>query len=172
MLWQDLLFGKFFIGQAMQVVSTTRSKSDFHRLDATWCAQQTWCKTWCRLVKNCYPQACKSANIKLQQVCTIFATCIGIDAFNRLAASCSIRLVKICYPQACCNLLQQLATGLQISICSKSSFHRLAATWWSQQTRCNLMTTCSKPVRSTTCSKSVAILAVYAFSFVESQSAN
>ena len=95
----------------------------------------------------------------------IFATCISIDAFNRLAASCSIRLVKTCYPQACCKLLQQLAASLQISSCSKADFHRLATTWWSQQTCCNLLTTCSKPVKSTTCNKSVAFLAVYSTSF-------
>ena len=60
---------------------------------------------------------------------------------KKSAASCQ---------QAWCKLFQQLATSLQIS-----------ATWWSQQTCCNLITTCMKPVKSTTCSKSVAFLVVY-----------
>ena len=51
-------------------------------------------------------------NCNLQQVCKyqvaaslIFAACFSIDAFNGLAASCSIRLVKTYYPHACCKLL-------------------------------------------------------------------
>jgi hypothetical protein len=47
-----------------------------------------------------------------------------------------------------------------MSTCSKSDFNRLAASWWRQQACCNLLTTCGRPVKSATCSKSVAFLAV------------
>jgi hypothetical protein len=47
-----------------------------------------------------------------------------------------------------------------MSTCSKPDFNRLAASWWRQQACCNLLTTCSRPVKSATCSKSVAFLAV------------
>ena len=77
---------------------------------------------------------------------------------NQSAASCQHAgcklIVKNFYPQAWHKLFQQL----KVSSCNKSDFHRLAATWWSQQTCCNLLTTCSKPLKSTTCSKSVAFL--------------
>ena len=169
-IWQDLFYDK-------QVVSAICSKSENIKLQQVWFSQ-TWCNLMrstdllqiartdlSRLVIHKLDASCFN---NLQQVSKyqvaaslIFATCISIDAFNRLAASCSIRLVKTCYPQACCKLLQQLAASLQISSCSKADFHRLAATWWSQQTCCNLLTTCSKPVKSATCSKSVAFLAVY-----------
>ena len=162
---------------AVQVVSTIWSKSENIKLQQVWFSQ-TWCNLMrstdllqiartdlSRLVIRKLDASCFN---NLQQVSKyqvaaslIFATCISIDAFDRLAASCSIRLVKTCYPQACCKLLQQLAPSLQISSCSKADFHRLDATWWSQQTCCNLLTTCSKPVKSATCSKSVAFLAVY-----------
>ena len=83
---------------------------------------------------------------------------------NTSAASChqgcDELIIKTFYPQALSKLFQQLAVSLQISSCNKSDFHRFAATWWSQQTYCNLLTTCSKPLKSTTCSKSVAFLAV------------
>ena len=71
--------------------------------------------------------------------------------YNKSAASW---LFETFYP---CKLFQQLVASLQMSSCNKSDFHRLSATWRSQQTWCNLLTTCSKPVKSTTCSKSANI---------------
>jgi hypothetical protein len=49
---------------------------------------------------------------------------------------------------AWCNLFHQLASlSLQMSTCSKPDFSRLDASWWrDQQTCCNLLTTCSRPV--------------------------
>ena len=126
----------------LQVAGTDLSRLVIHKLDA-----------------SCFNNLQQVSKYQVA-ASLIFATCISIDAFNRLAASCSIRLVKTCYPQACCKLLQQLAAGMQISSCNKADFHRLAATWWSQQTCCNSLTTCSKSVKSTTCSKSMAFLAV------------
>ncbi len=107
-----------------------------------------------------------------------FTTCMNIDAFNRLAASCSIRLFRLVIHRldASCfiNLQQvckyQVAASLWISTCSKSDELtmlmqvvkiRLAATWY-PQTCCKLfhqlaaslqITSCSKSDRST-CSKS------------------
>jgi hypothetical protein len=94
----------------LQVVLSDLSKLDIHKLAASW---------WNKLHQVCKCQLAASL---------IFSTCISIDAFVRLAASCSIRL---------------------------------AASWWCQQACCNLLTTCSRPVKSATCSKSVAFLAVY-----------
>ena len=74
---------------------------------------------------------------------------------NKSAASCQQAwcklIVKTFYPQAWCKLFQQLVASLQISSCNKSDFHRLTATWLIQQTCCNLLTTCSKLVKCTTC---------------------
>ena len=126
--------------------------------------QQAWCKL---IVKTFYPQSLMRA------VSTTFSKSpagllpcshhadirmrshhlLWLDD-NKSAASCQQvwckLIVKIFYPQAWCKLFQQLATSLQIS-----------AIWWIQQTCYNLMTTCVKPVKSTTCSKSVAFLVVY-----------
>ena len=70
------------------------------------------------------------------------------DALASLACqqACCKLIVKNFHPQAWCKLFQQLAASLQISSCNKSDFHRLATTWWSQQTCCNLLTTCNKSV--------------------------
>ena len=98
---------------------------------------------------------------------------------NKSAASCQLAyawcklIIETFYPQAWCKLFQQLAESLQISSCNKSDFHKLAASWWSQQTCWNLLTTCIKLVKftsSTTCSKSVAFLAVYAMHTLFSKS--
>ena len=147
-IWQDLLFDK-------QVVSTICSKSANIKLQQVWFSQ-TWSNLMrstdllqvartdlSRLVIHKLDASCFNnlQQVNKYQVATslIFAACISIDAFNRLAASCSIRLVKTCCPQACCKLLQQLAASLQISSCSKSDFtdllqldevNRLAATCW------------------------------------------
>ena len=76
---------------------------------------------------------------------------------NKSAASCQQAcwklIVKTFYPQAWCKLFQQVW------------FSQTCCTWWSQQTCCNLLTTCIKPLKSTTCSKSVPFLAVYGRSF-------
>ena len=127
----------------LQVVLSDLSKLDIHRLDASW---------WNNLHQVCKCQLAASL---------IFSTCISIDAFIRLAASCSIRLVASWYLQTWCNLFHQLASSLQMSTCSKPDFNRLAASWRRQQACCNLLTTCSRPVKSANCSKSVAFLAVY-----------
>ena len=97
-----------------QVVSTICSTSENIKLQQVWFSQ-TWCNLMrstdllqvartdlSRLVIHKLDASCFN---NLQQVSKyqvaaslIFATCISIDAFNRLAASCSIRLVKTCYP--------------------------------------------------------------------------
>ena len=83
---------------------------------------------------------------------------------SKLTASCQQvcckLIVKTFYLQVWCKLFQQLAASVQIST-SDSDFHWLVVTWWIQQTCCNWLTTCSKSVKSTTCSKSVGFLAVY-----------
>ena len=118
------------------------------------------------------PQTCK-----LQQVCFRIVALLSSSRYqnafawlapswlSNIAASCEQAccklIVKTFYPEAWCKLFQQLAASRQISSCNKSDFHRLTASWWIQQTCCNLLTTCSKAVKSATCSKSVAFLAVY-----------
>ena len=83
---------------------------------------------------------------------------------NKPAASCQQPccklIVKTFYSQTRCNSFQQFVASLQLSSCNKSDFHRLAATWWSLQICCNLLTTCSMPAKFTTFSKSVTFLAV------------
>ena len=75
---------------------------------------------------------------------------------NKSAASCQQAWCKLLivtfYSQAWCKFFQQLAASLQVSNCNKSYFHRLAATCWRLA---------SKLVKSSTCSKCVAFLAVY-----------
>ena len=95
---------------------------------------------------------------------------------NKSAAGCQQAwcklIVKTFYPQAWCKLFQQLVTSRQISSCNKSDFHRLAASWWIQQTCCNLLTTCIKPVKSATCRNSVAFLVVQQLAAVIFQKEN
>ena len=93
----------------------------------------------------------KSTNMKLHQI-LIFTTCINIDVFNRLAASCSNRFVKTCmfsihkFVVSCCNSLQQVCK-YQIAIRSLILTHLLQLDEAPQQTQyCNLLTTCSQPV--------------------------
>ena len=73
----------------------------------------------------------------------------------RCQQACCKLIVNTFYPKAWCKLFQQLAASLQISSCNKSDFYRLAATWWSEQTCCNLLTACRKPVKFKTCRKPV-----------------
>ena len=87
---------------------TICSNSDFHNLQQHWCIQPLMHST-------ALPQVVLSGILRLviqrvdaswfnnlQQVCEwqlaatlIFTTCNNIDAFNRLAASCSIRLFRL-----------------------------------------------------------------------------
>ena len=73
---------------------------------------------------------------------------------NRSAASCQQAccklIVEIFYSQAWCKLF---STPANITLQQVW----LAAIWWSQQAWCNLLTTCSKPIQSTTCSNCVYI---------------
>ena len=112
------------------------------------------------LLQACCFEHCHQVDIRMRSHCLL-----RLDN-NKSAASCQLAwcklIVKTFYPQAWCILFQQLVTNLQILDCNKSDFHRLAATGWIQQTCHNLLTTCSKPVKSTTCSKSEAFLAVLA----------
>ena len=72
-----------------------------------------------------------------------------LQFLNRHDASWLSRFFIHKLDASCFNLS---AASLQISSYNKSDFHRLAATWWIRQTCGNLLTTCNKPVKSTTCS--------------------
>ena len=69
---------------------------------------------------------------------------------HKLAANCYHNLQQVCKYQVATNLI--FTDLLQLD-----EVNRLAAT---------LLTTCSKPVKSATCSKSVAFLAVYAMTLI------
>ena len=149
-----------------------------NRLDATSWRQQTWCNfmkatdlmqlhegnkldvTWSKTCKKC--ASCSKSAAGLLPCChqddirMRSHRLLRLDD-NKSAASCQHAWFKLIigtlYSQAWCKVFQQLAPSLQISSCNKSDFHRLAATWRSQQICCNLLRNCSKPVKSTTCRK-------------------
>ena len=138
------------------------NKSDFRRLSVTWWIQQACCKL---ITETFYSQAwCK---LFQQLIASLQISSCNKSDFRRLSATwwiqqaCCKLITETFYSQAWCKLFQQLIASLQISSCNKSDFHRLSVTWWIQQTFCNLLATSSKPVKSTTCSKSVAFLAVW-----------
>ena len=84
----------------------------------------------------------------------LFKSCI-----KRISADAAWLMITTCDQQikVCCKWSQQhLKSSLQISSFNKFDFHKFDATWWSQHTCCNLLTTCCKPVKSTTFSRSVA----------------
>ena len=86
---------------------------------------------------------------KLQQVCCRLVTLLSSSRYQDAFAS----LAPASWKQVCCKLstglmqddnwdflspsLMQVAPSLQISSWNKSYFHRLAASWWIQQTCCN-----------------------------------
>ena len=113
-------------------------------------------------LQACYLAVVKPISGYVRIACSDLMITMQVDASCQQA--CCKLIVKTFYPQAWYKLFQQPAASLQISSCNKSDFHRLTATWLIQQPCRNLLTTCSKPVKSATCSKSVAFLAVYMFS--------
>ena len=108
----------------------------------------------------------KSVDI-LQQLVTT-----SQDAFAWLSTACDNKSVASCQ-QVCfklstdllqvdyCKLFQQVVTSLQMTSCNNPDLNRLVATWWNWQACCNLLTSCNKPVKLTTCNNSVGFLAVY-----------
>ena len=85
------------------------------------------------------------------------------DAFAWLTTACwrqaccklstdllQVDCIQTCYQQACCNMFQQVETSLRMTSCNNPDFSILVATWWNWQACCNLLTSCSKPVKLTT----------------------
>ena len=113
---------------------------------------------------------------KLQQVCWhLVTTCYNMQTHIRMRSygmrqlayvnKFLNRLVAICQ-QTCCKLI--ISTGLLELVSTsynksynKPDFSRRVTTWWNWQACCNLLTSCSKPVKLTTCNKSMVFLVVY-----------
>ena len=136
-----------FVLYDKQVVSAICSKSDFHRLDATWCAQQTCCKLLeqtCQdllstsLMQVASTTCSKSANIKLQQVwfsqlasalmrstglLQVVLSDLSRLVIHKLAANCYNNLQQVCKYQVAARLI--FTDLLQLD-----EVNRLAATCW------------------------------------------
>ena len=88
-----------------------------------------------------------------------------LQVVNRFVSNCQQTCYKLiivtCHQQACCKLFQQVVTSLQMTSCNNPDLNRLVATWWNWQACRNLLTSCNKPVKLTTCNNSVGFLAVY-----------
>ena len=114
------------------------------------------------LQKTCYQQAdirMRSHGLRLLVDDKSVASC---------QQTCCKLIVKTCYPQPWYRLFQQVETSLWTTGCNKPDFNRPVATWWNWQNHCNLLTSCNKPVKLTTCNKSVTFLAVYFVIFISS----
>ena len=140
-IWQDLLFDKQVVSTifAASLQISSCSKSDFHRLDPTWCVQQTCYKLLeqtCQdllstsLMQVVSTTCSKSTNIKLQQVwfsqlastlmrstglLQVVLSDLSRLVVHKLAASCYNNLQQVCKYQVAASLILQTCCNLMKS---------------------------------------------------------
>ena len=103
------------------------------------------------------PKTCK-----LQQGCWHFTTTCYKPISGNISMACDSLLMT-----SLLQIVNRLITSwlsklvIQKSSCNKPDFNILVATWWNWQVYYNLLKSCSKLVKVTTCNMSVAFLVVY-----------
>ena len=107
-----------------------------------------------------YSTSTQPKSTLLPQVCWHLTT----TCYNKLISGC-VRMACDSKSVACCQ--QTCITSLQMTSCNKPDLYRLVETWWNWQACCNLLTSTNKPVKLTTCNKSVASVYVDAWHFAK-----